>query len=107
MYPNTGILLISTLPNGRNGCRNAFGSKAASSKEVWLATKMYGVVLSCEASYIFFGKTRTSGNQRSAHNIQIVKIAFPPRIRPRNEAIRTNGKRINMSVTNQAKAHTQ
>jgi hypothetical protein len=54
--------------------------------------------------YIRLGKIKTSGNQRSAQSMQILNIAFPPRILPKNEAISTNGNKSNMIATNQKNA---
>jgi hypothetical protein len=65
---------------------------------------MYGFDLSCCVSKDRLGKINIKGNQRSAQIIQILKIAFPPRILPKNEAMITNGNRISMTITNKIKA---
>jgi hypothetical protein len=65
---------------------------------------MYGFDLSCCVSKERLGKINIKGNQRSAHTLQILKIAFPPRILPKNEAMITKGNRISMIVTNRIKA---
>jgi hypothetical protein len=68
---------------------------------------MYGFDLLCGVSKDRLGKINIKGNQRSAHTIQILKIAFPPRILPKNEAVITNGKRNSMIVINSIKAYMQ
>jgi hypothetical protein len=65
---------------------------------------MYGCDRSCGVSKKRLGKTNINGNQRSAHRLQIVKMAFPPRILPKKEAMITNGNKISMIMTKRKKA---
>jgi hypothetical protein len=65
---------------------------------------MYGFDLLCDVSNDRLGKINIKGNQRAAHTLQILKIAFPPRILPKKEAMITNGNKISMIVTNSTKA---
>jgi hypothetical protein len=50
------------------------------------------------------GKNKYQREPKIAHTLQILKIAFPPRILPKNEAMITKGNRISMIVTNRIKA---